>query len=169
MTTQKPFRSWPYIPLLAAALLGCAGAGTEAGAQDVTRCEPVRAFLTEQFGMVAEISPDTIDDWRTAKIVPGCRVTAAGGTPIGLGQQAGMLYNQLGVAGWTRTPEPRDAPAESALRMRLSDTDCFFTPYSGIAIGTEAERRVTMAFEPRSDDARYNLLVQCMPAMDAIP
>jgi hypothetical protein len=125
--------------------------------------------LTDQFGMVAEISPDTIDDWRTDKIVPGCRVTAAGGTPIGIGQQAGMLYSQLGVAGWTRTPEPRDAPAESALRMRLGETDCFFTPYTGIAIGTEAERRVTMAFQPRSDDARYNLLVQCMPAMDAIP
>jgi hypothetical protein len=46
MTTQKPSRSWSWAPLLAAALLGCAGAGTEAGAQDVSRCEPVRAFLT---------------------------------------------------------------------------------------------------------------------------
>ena len=61
------------------------------------------------------------------------------------------------------------APEESALRLRLADTDCFFSIYSGIAIGTEAERRVTMAFEPRSDDARYNMLVQCMPAMEAAP
>ena len=156
-------------PLILAVLLGCAGAGTEAGAQDLKRCEPVQKFLTEQFSMVAETGPDTIDDWRTHKIVPGCRVTAAGGTGIDMGQTAGMFYNSLLAAGWTRTPEPRDAPEESALRLRLEDTDCFFSIYSGIAIGTEAERRVTMAFEPRSDDARYNILVQCMPAMAAAP
>lgn len=169
MNPSLSLRTWLTTPFLAAALLGCAGAGNEAGAQDLKRCEPVERFLTEQMGMVAEIGADTIDDWRTDKIVAGCRVTAAGGTALGMSAQAGMLYDQLGAAGWTRTPEPQDAPKESALRMRLADTDCFFTPYTGIAIGTEAERRVTMKFEPRSDDARYNLLVQCMPAMEAAP
>src|SRR5688572_13389148 len=135
MIRPIPRSSWLGAPLIAAALLGCSAAGTEAGAQDVRRCEPVRRFLTEQLAMVAETGPDTIDDWRTHKVVPGCRITAAGGTPLGLSTQAGMLYDQLLASGWTRTPEPRDAPAEAALRLRNADTDCFFTPYSGIAIG----------------------------------
>jgi hypothetical protein len=163
---KTPIRGWPTAPLLAGLLLGCASGGE---AQDLKHCEPVHRFLTEQFAMVAEVGPDTIDDWRTHKIVPGCRVTAAGGSPLGLGHQAGMLYDQLMAAGWTRTPEPRDAPDEAALRLRLAQTDCFFTPYSGIAIGTDAERRVTMAFVPNSEDARYNMLVQCMPALPAAP
>ena len=161
-------RTWGSALPLTAVLLGCA-AGSEARAQDLKRCEPVHRFLTEQFGMVAETGPDTIDDWRTDKMVPGCRVTAAGGTGLDMGTTAGMFYTQIMASGWTRTPEPQDAPDESALRLRLQDTDCFFSIYSGIAIGTEAERRVSMAYQPRSDDARYNMLVQCMPAMPAAP
>ena len=81
-------------------------------------------------------------------------------------QDASRLLDAM-LARWPDHVDARNLAG--VLRMRLGDTDCFFTPYSGIAIGTEAERRVTMKFEPRSDDARYNLLVQCMPAMEAIP
>lgn len=155
--------------LVVAALLGCAGAGTEAGAQDVQRCGPVQRFLTEDFGMVAETEPDTIDDWRTHKILPGCSVTAAGGMALGMAAQSALLYDQLRAAGWVRTPEPRDAPAEAALRLRLADTDCFFTPYTGIAIGTAAERRVNEAAVIGSDEGRFDLFVQCVAAMEAAP
>jgi hypothetical protein len=155
--------------LPAALLLACAGPGSRASAQDTKRCEPVRAFLTDTFGMVAEVGRDTIDDWRTHKVLPGCRVTAAGGAAFGMGEQATLLYRQLLSQGWKRTPEPRDAPDESALRLRQGDTDCFFTPYSGIAIGTEAERRVTQAYKRNGEDAPFNVLVQCVEAMDAAP
>lgn len=165
--SRSRFLPTSSVPLLTALLLGCAG--SEADAQDVQRCEPVRKFLTEEFGMVAEAGPDTIDDWRTHQIVPGCRVTAAGGSAFGMGEQARLLYVQLMAAGWKRTPEPRDAPGESALRLRLGETDCFFTPYSGIAIGTEAEYRVTQRYERRAEDAPFNVLVQCMKAMEAAP
>jgi hypothetical protein len=157
------------VTLLVAALLGCSGASTQVSAQDVKRCEPVQKFLTETFGMVAEVGKDTIDDWRTHKILPGCRVTAAGGAAFGLGQQATLMYRQLMDQGWKRSPEPRDAPDESALRFRQGDTDCFFSPYSGIAIGTEAERRVSQAFKRNPEDAPFYVLVQCVKAMDAAP
>ena len=167
MSVRRPTLPLRSVPFLTAALLGCAG--SEVGAQDLKRCEPVHSFLTQDFGMVAEISRDTIDDWRTHKILPGCRVTAAGGAAFGIGEQATLMYRQLMAAGWKRSPEPRDAPAESALRFRLADTDCFFSPYSGIAIGTEAERRVSQAFKRNSEDAPFNVLVQCVQAMDAAP
>ena len=154
---------------LAGAVIGCAGSGRETAAVQTGRCEPVHRFLTEGFAMVAETLPDTIDDWRTQKKVPGCRVIAAGGTAVGMERQTGLLYQQLQGAGWTRTPEPRDAPNEGALRMRLSETDCFFTPYSGIVIGDPAEMRVNGLYQHRSDEAHYNVLVQCMPAMEAAP
>ena len=156
-------------PLLTALLIACAGPASRAGAQDVKRCEPVQKFLTEDFGMVAETGKDTIDDWRTHKIVPGCRVTAAGGAAFGMGEQATLLYKQLMGQGWKRSPDPRDAPDESSMRFRLADTDCLFSPYSGIAIGTEAERRVSQAFHRNPEDAPFNVLVQCMKAMPAAP
>lgn len=153
-------------------LLLLAAVAAEPGvAQDPRRCEPVRKFFTESFGMVAEIHPDTMDDWRTHKMLPGCSVTAAGGTSMGMSDTAELIYGQLMEDGWTRTPDPRDAPEESSLRLRLKDTDCFFSFYTmaTMAIGTEAERRVTMAFKPNSQDARFNSFVQCVPAMPADP
>ena len=160
------------LPMMVVALIGCAAAVTdEAGAQDVRRCEPVQKFLTETFAMVAETERDTVDDWRTHKMLPGCRVTAAGGTSLGMADTAELLYDQMMAAGWTRTPDPRDAPAESALRFRWQDTDCFFSVYTmaTMTIGTETERRVTTAFVPNPQDARYNAFVQCVPAMEAAP
>ena len=161
--------SWAFLPPLTA-LLACAAAGTEARAQDLRRCEPLHRFLTEDFGMVAETERDTMDDWRTHKMLAGCRVTAAGGTQLGMSDTATLLYEQLLAAGWTRTPDPRDAPNESALRLRLDDTDCFFSVYSrNVVIGTAAEMRVNLALMRSSDEARYNVLVQCVPAMEAAP
>lgn len=160
--------SWAFLLPLTASL-GCAAPGTEAGAQQVQRCEPVQRFLTEDFGMVAETERDTVDEWRTQKMLAGCRVTAAGGTQLGMADTAGLLYDRLFAAGWTRTPDPRDAPNESALRLRLDDTDCFFSVYSRIVIGTAAEMRVNRALMPGSGEARYNVLVQCVPAMAAAP
>ena len=164
--------SWNLFSLVLIAVLGCAAAGTdEVGAQDIRRCEPVQTFLTQNFGMVAEAERDTVDDWRTHKLTPGCRVTAAGGTSLGMTDTAELIYDQLMASGWTRTPDPRDAPAESALRLRWKETDCFFSVYTmaTMAIGTETERRVTKAFVPNSQDARYNVFVQCVPAMAAAP
>ena len=161
--------SWAFV-LPLTALLACAAPGTEAGVQDVLRCEPLHRFLTEDFSMVAETERDTMDDWRTHKMLPGCRVTAAGGTQLGMSDTATLLYEQLLAVGWTRTPDPRDAPNESALRLRLDETDCFFSVYSrNVVIGTAAEMRVNQAFTASSDEARYNLLAQCVPAMEAAP
>ena len=165
----KVRHSWVFLLPLAASL-ACAAAGKEAGAQDIRRCEPLQRFLTEDFGMVAETERDTMDDWRTHKRLAGCRVTAAGGTQLGMSDTATLLYDQLLAAGWTRTPDPRDAPNESALRLRLDDTDCFFSPYSrNVVIGTAAEMRVNQALMISSDEARYNVLVQCVEAMEAAP
>src|SRR4051812_43718432 len=98
------------LPFLLIAVLGCAAASTDdADAQDVKRCEPVQKFLAQDFGMVAETERDTMDDWRTHKKLPGCKVTAAGGTSLGMADAAGLLYDQLMAAGWTRTPDPADA------------------------------------------------------------
>ncbi len=160
------------LPLILVLLIGCAAASTDAaGVQDIKRCEPVQKFLTESFAMVAVTERDTMDDWRTQKKLPGCRVTAAGGTSLGMTDTAELLYDQMMAAGWTRTPDPRDAPAESALRLRWEETDCFFGVYTmaTMAIGTETERKVTMAFVPNHQDARYNVFVQCIPAMEAAP
>ena len=169
MTRPLRVRTSRALPLVLTVAIGCAAAGTESGSQDVQRCEPVHRFLTQDFGMVAETQPDTVDEWRTHKMLPGCRVTAAGGTALGMAATAELLYDQLGAAGWTRTPDPRDAPNESALRLRLGDTDCFFSVYSRIMIGTDAELRVNNAFVHNPQDARYNVLVQCVPAMAAAP
>jgi hypothetical protein len=64
----KVLNSWAlFLPLTT--LLACAVAGKEAGAQDLRRCEPLHLFLTEDLGMVAETERDTMDDWRTQKIL----------------------------------------------------------------------------------------------------
>ncbi len=165
----KVRNSWAFLLPLTAAF-ACAAAGKEAGAQDLRRCEAVQQFLTEDFAMVAETERDTMDDWRTQKMLPGCRVTAAGGTQLGMSDTATLLYEQLLAVGWTRTPDPRDAPNESALRLRLDDTDCFFSVYDRyVVLGTAAEMRVNQALIRSSDEARYNVLVQCIQAMEAAP
>ena len=80
-----------------------------------------------------------------------------------------MFYLSLLAAGWTRTPDPHDRPQEAAIRLRFDATDCFFTPYQGIRLGTEAEMRVNTAFKTRPGEDRYNFLAQCVEALPAAP
>ena len=158
------------LPILLATLVASASTGSEARAQEVKRCEAVHRLLTEDMGMVAESSPDTVRDWRTNQILPGCRVTAAGSTlRTRTGDEGEALYARLLAVGWKRTPNPRYATDEPALRFRLDETDCFFSVYSGMMVGTQAEMRVSVALEIRPGEDRYNVLVQCVPAMQAKP
>lgn len=159
------------LPISMAALIVCFVSSPEAVAQDVERCEPLRSFLVETLEMEAEASPDTVNDsFRTRQSLPGCRVTAAGSALREVpGEENTMFYLSLLEAGWTRTPDPHDRPHEAAIRLRLDGTDCFFTPYHGIRLGTEAEMRVNTAFKARPGEDRYNFLAQCVEAMPAAP
>jgi hypothetical protein len=170
-------RSSSPVAILSAALLWGVAASAEAGAQiaapgaaDVARCEPLLEVMTETLEMAAEISPDTIDDWRTGRILPGCRVTAVGSmrreTP---GEENEVFYYTLLGAGWERTPDPRDRPQEAAIMLRRAGTDCFFTPYTGIRLATQAEFRVNHAFVTRPGEFRYSFLARCVEALPAVP
>jgi hypothetical protein len=140
------------------------------GAVDLKRCEPLHRLMTETLQMVAEITPDTVDEWRTRKILPGCRVTAVGSMHREVvGEENNVFYAALLADGWTRTPDPYDLAGEAAVRMRYQDTDCFFTPYEGIRLGTEAEFRVNNAFVTRPGENRFSYMAQCVEAMPAAP
>jgi hypothetical protein len=152
-----------------AAVMAAAAITARLNAQDLARCRAAERFLVEQAGMTAVSSPDTLADWRTRKTVAGCRVTAAALTSRTLAAEAATFYHRLRSAGWTRTPDPRDAPNESSLRFRLGETDCLFSFYSGTTLATREEIQVNNAMVPRPGEARYNLLVVCVPAMDAVP
>ena len=119
--------------------------------------------------MTAVVEPDTIDDWRTDKMVPGCRVTAAGLTTRSLQAEARGFFDRLQGAGWERTPFPDDAPNEASLRFRKSGVDCLFSFYSGGLLGTDAELEVDDMVVPGPGEQRYNFLVLCMPAVDVAP
>ena len=169
MTQTTLYPSGP-LPMLVVALLTCIAASSELRAQDVKRCEALNHFLIETMGMEAESSLDTVDDWRTQKILPGCRGTAAGSALREVpGEENEVFYFSLLAAGWTRTPAPHDRPQEAAIRLRLDGTDCFFTPYHGIRLGTEVEMRVNTAFKTRPGEDRYNFLAQCVEALPAAP
>ena len=158
------------LPIALVALLTGMATSSEAGAQNTTLCEALHHFLTETMEMEAEISPDMVDDWRTQQVLPGCRVTAAGSALREVpGEENEVFYHSLLGAGWTRTPDPHDRPHEAAIRLRFEGTDCFFTPYQGIRLGTEAEMRVNTAFEARPGETRYNFLAQCVEALPAAP
>ena len=170
MTSPTMLRSTGPLPIAVVAFLACAATGSEVRAQDVERCETLNRFLVETMEMEAETSPDTVDDWRTHKLLPGCRVTAAGSALREVpGEENEVFYLSLLAAGWTRTPDPHDRPQEAAIRLRLDGTDCFFTPYQGIRLGTEAEMRVNTAFKTRPGEDRYNFLAQCVEALPAAP
>ena len=146
-----------------------AASAAPAAAQERERCIPAERFLSEEMGFVVLTEPDTIDDWRTRQRVPGCRVTAARIATRSLGAEAEAFYETLRQSGWTRTPDPRDAPNESSLRFRLEQTDCLFNVYAGPIMGTPAELEVSTAVVPGPGERRFNMLVQCMPAMTAAP
>lgn len=147
------------------------GLGDRAGPQVAVqqRCAAAERFLVAERGMITVTEPDTIDDWRTQQTVVGCRVTAAGVTTMHLASEAEQFYERLRAVGWTRTPEPRDAPNEASLRFRSGETDCLFNIYSGGIVGSAAEIEVNSTVVPDVGETRYNVLVQCMPAMQAAP
>jgi len=132
-------------------------------------CSQAKTFLVEDIGMVAIAEPDTIDDWRTRQKIPGCRVTAAGLTERSLQEEAIRFFERVREAGWTRTPDPRDAPNEASLRFRMNEVDCLFNFYSGSLLGTEAEAAVGRDVVAEDGQRRFNFLVTCMPAMEAAP
>jgi hypothetical protein len=138
-------------------------------APDTTHCQAAARFLREDRHMVAAIDPDTIDDWRTRQKVSGCRITAAGGTDIGVQREAVRLYERLRATRWTRTPDPRDSPNEASLRFRWEQTDCLFNVTADAMLNTEAEGRVNEALVLKPGETRYQVFVMCMPAMAAVP
>lgn len=132
-------------------------------------CRNAERFMVEDVGMIALSEPDTIDDWRTRKEVPGCRVTAAGITTRSISAAARDFFERIRSAGWTRTPDPRDAPNEASLRFRLEEVDCLFSFYTDGLLGTDAEGRVLDVVLPGPGERRYSFFVMCMPAMEAAP
>lgn len=136
---------------------------------DTTHCAAAGRFLREDRHMIVAIEADTIDDWRTRQKLAGCRVTAAGGTDIGVQRAAVLLYERLRLARWTRTPDPRDAPNEASLRFRWEQTDCLFNINAEPLLNTEAETRVNDAVVLKPGETRYQVFVMCVPAMAAVP
>ncbi len=133
-------------------------------------CLEAERFVRETMGMTALSEPDTIDDWRTRAMVPGCRVTAAGGSRLPASQIVEGFYAQVEIEGWTRTPDPRDAPAEASLRYRKSGADCLFNFYDNTTtLATEAELIVSDAVPLQPGEVLFSFLVLCTPAAPAAP
>lgn len=151
-------------------LAGCVASNPdEAGAQEELHCREAHRFLVEDAGMAAVTDPDVFDDWRTDQEVPGCRVTAAGLTPNTPATESGLFFEKVQAAGWTRTPDPQDAPNESSLRFRKDGSDCLFNFYVVGMLGTEAEGIVSEERVPTPELDRYYVLAMCMPAMESAP
>lgn len=160
------------LPTVIAALLGVlttvtALEGQERPAQE--HCVEAERFLADGLGMVTLAESDTIQDWRTQQRLAGCRITAAGITTVALEEEVGRFYEALAVAGWTRTPDPRDAPREGSLRFRHEGSDCLFNFYTAGHLRTEADLEVSSAVIPGHGESRYNMFVWCKPAMEAAP
>ena len=137
-------------------------------AQNTELCMEAERFLRDEMGMEAITEPDTIDDWRTQAMVPGCRVTAAGATRDTPTRVARGFFEVLEASVWTRTPDPQDAPNEASLRYRRLGADCLFTYYDGSStLNTEAEFTVSDAVDMRPGDRLYYFLVMCTPAAPA--
>ncbi len=134
---------------------------------DTSHCVAAARFLRNERHMMAEIEVDTIDDWRTKKLVAGCRITAAGGTEIGINREAVRFYDLLRAAKWVRTPEPRDSPNEASLRFRWEQADCLFNLNAEALLATDAEQRVNDRLHIPEGQTRYQVFVMCMPAMPA--
>ena len=163
----------PNLTLLAlslSVLAGCvASSPDQAEAQEELHCREAHRFLVEDAGMAAVTDPEVWNDWRTRQQLPGCRVTAAGLTPNTPGTESGLFFEKVRAAGWTRTPDPRDAPNESSLRFRKEGSDCLFNFYVLGMLGTEAEGIVSDERVPTAQLDRYYVLAMCMPAMEAAP
>lgn len=137
--------------------------------QPTALCAGAREFLADRLHMAAVVDADTIDDWRTKKLTPGCRVTAAGLTNIGIRQEAVRFYERVREAGWVRTPAPYDAPNEASLRFRRAGVDCLFNVYEGMLLNTASEMRVADERTPKPGESRYHVFAMCVPAAAAAP
>jgi hypothetical protein len=143
-------------------------AGPVAGQVDL--CMEAERFLRDTMDMQAFSEPDTIDDWRTQKMVPGCRVTAAGGTTLPSVDVARGFYEVLAESDWSRTPDPRDSPNEASLRYRRLGADCLFSFYDrSTSLNTEAEFAVSDAVSLEPGEHFFHFLVMCTPAAPAAP
>jgi hypothetical protein len=152
------------------AALACSALAPSAAHAQVELCEGAERFVREVVGMAAVAEPDTIDDWRTRKMVPGCRVTAAGALRGSGAAEVRTFYERLRDAGWVRTPEPRDAPNEASMRFRRDGADCLFNYYDATTtLGTEAELVVSDAVPLRPGETLFNFLVMCTPEAPAAP
>ena len=152
--------------VMAAALLGIPGAA----AGQVDLCLEAERFVRDVMGMVAITEPDTIDDWRTQAMVPGCRVTAAGVTSNSSSYVARGFFEIVPESGWTRTPDPRDAPNEASLRFRRDGADCLFNFYdSAMSLNTDAELMVSDSVHRGPGEQIFNFLILCTPAAPAAP
>ena len=149
--------------------VACALLPGAAVAQPEAYCVQAHRFMAESMAMAAVTTPDTIDDWRTDRTLAGCRVTAAGLTEGTARDAAAGFFEALRAAGWSRTPDPRDAPNEASLRFRHDGADCLFSFYTGGLLGTEAEAIVDDARVPGPGTLRYNFAAQCLPALPAAP
>jgi len=142
---------------------------TVAAPADTLHCKEAARFLRAELHMQAIIDPDVVDDWRTGKKTAGCRVTAAGATDIGVNKEAIRFYERVRAAKWVRTPDPRDAPNEAALRFRWEQSDCLFHVNREMLLNTESEARVNERLKPGSGETAYHVFVMCVPAEGAKP
>ncbi len=141
-----------------------------AAAQVPELCVQAERFLVETMAMIAISEPDTIDDWRTKAMVPGCRVTAAGASRQPSADVVRAFYQVLEESDWVRTPDPRDAPKEASLRYRRDGADCLFNFYGqAMSLNTESEMVVSDAVHLGPGETLYNFLVLCTPAAPAAP
>ncbi len=146
-----------------------AASAIRAAPSDTVRCVEAAAFLRGTQQMLTGIDPDTLDDWRTHRTLPGCRVTAAGATALTVQREAVLLYERIRAAGWTRTPNPVDAPNEASLRFRRNGTDCLFNVTAEPLLGTDREARLNEQLQLRPGQTRYQVLALCVEALPAAP
>ena len=131
----------------------------------IAHCRTAVTVLEGTLAMATVSESDSISDWRSRRRVAGCRITAAGLTTRTERDEAVHVFEVLREAGWTRTPNPRDAPNEASLRFRLGGSDCVFSFYTGGLLGTEAEGVVDDARVPGPGERRFNFVVLCMEAI----
>ena len=140
---------------------------TASAPADTVHCMEAARFLRSDLKMQAIIDKDVVDDWRTGKKTEGCRVTAAGATDIGVDKEAVRFYERVRAAKWVRTPDPRDAPNEGALRFRWEQSDCLFHVNREMLLSTMSETRVSERLKLAPGEVPYYVFVMCVPAAPA--
>jgi hypothetical protein len=133
-------------------------------------CVGANAFLATEKRLITVVEADTVDDWRTKQRLIGCRITSAGGTARGVQAEAVAFFERLrAVGGWSRTPDPKDAPNEASLRFRSGKADCLFNVYGPSMLNTDAEAQVDSERVLAAGEVRWHVYVMCLPALEAKP